>query len=437
MQSLGILNRGIALTMKGMNCFMLENKEQYSYNVNNPLAQTVTQVISTALEPIIAGVIDSLVNQPALDLDNTICYENGVQKGASEEMKDRIRRNLLVANERVWLTGHSEQDIVDKAINIVMQKQCAHDCNMSKPEEDVTVTFGEYADKWLNIYKKKSLKPNTEASYRRKLNAHLLPAFSEKPISSISTEDVQVFMNDRSHLSRKTLRDLKALLGQIMKDALDEELIAKDPTESRRLSIPSDKSTKREALPLDQFKEILENLNKLQDEDHLLMTLLMLTGMRRGEVLGLKWEDIDFDSDLIHVRRNVTHPDGNTPIIGTPKTKSGFRDIPLDPTLKHMLNSTNKAGFVFGGDHPISMRTYNNTWERIKKKIDLHDATAHVLRHSYLTYIAGTGIDLKTLQTIAGHSTISMTLNQYVHPQKENILDAGKQFHKVIFEEES
>lgn len=78
------------------------------------------------------------------------------------------------------------------------------------------------------------------------------------------------------------------------------------------------------------------------------------------------------------------------------------------------------------------MTIYNNTWTRIKKAIDLHGATAHVFRHSYLTYMAGETTDMKTLQTIAGHSAIGMTMNRYVHARKDKIMDVGKQMHQLL-----
>ena len=159
---------------------------------------------------------------------------------------------------------------------------------------------------------------------------------------------------------------------------------------------------------------------------------MMFTGMRRGEVLGLRWEDIDAGAGIIHVKRNVTHAGGNKPVIGTPKTTKGNRDIPLDAYVLDTLQPLKEEGFIIGGESPITMTMFNNTWRRIKKTVDLHGATPHVLRHSYLTYLAGTGTDTKTLQTIAGHSTIGMTMNHYVHAQPDKIKAAGKRMHDLL-----
>ena len=221
-------------------------------------------------------------------------------------------------------------------------------------------------------------------------------------------------------------------MGEIFKDAVEDGLMKKDPTVSTRIVIPPRKSYDREALPLEQFREIIGNLDRLEIQDKRLLALLMFTGMRRGEVLGLRWEDIDTGAGYIHVRQNVSHCNGNQPIVGTPKTKSGKRDIPLDAFVLEVLSPLQSTGFIFGGSSPYTMTMFNNTMKRIKKTIDLHGATAHVMRHSYLTYLAGTGTDGKTIQAIAGHSTITMTMNKYVHAQPEKIKEAGNRMHALL-----
>ena len=333
-----------------------------------------------------------------------------------------------------WIQGNGQNEVNDRIVKAYIDSGRIWEF-MQRPEVEPpkkSITFGAYVEKWMTIYKAGKLKPSTIETYKKHLRAHVLPAFGKREIACITTEDIQLFLNERKHLAWKTLSSMRHFMGEVFKDAVEDGLITKDPTASRRISIPSTKANEREALPLEQFKEIMTSLDRLNPADKRLLILMMFTGMRRGEVLGLRWEDIDAKAGLIHIQRNVTHAGGNRPIIGTPKTKSGKRNVPLDPYVLEALEPMQSAGFIIGGESPITMTTYNNTMKRIKKTVDLHGATAHVFRHSYLTYMAGTDTDNKTLQTIAGHSTISMTMNKYVHPQPEKIIDAGKKMHSLL-----
>ena len=208
----------------------------------------------------------------------------------------------------------------------------------------------------------------------------------------------------------------------------------RNPTDSKRLTMTNRKS-KREALKTDEVKDILSNLSKLDGMEQLTVAVLMLTGMRRGEALGLRWEDIDWEEKLIHVNRAVSFHN-NQPIVGAPKTEAGERDIPLEETLFGILeNQRKETGYVIGdGVKPLTERTFTRMWERIGKTINLHQATPHILRHTYITMAASSGMDVKTLQEIAGHADIQTTLGRYAHARHEKVIEAGKQIGGVFAE---
>jgi len=113
----------------------------------------------------------------------------------------------------------------------------------------------------------------------------LLSSYGDRPVADISTQDIQQFLNDRKERSRKTLLSLKKLLGEIFKDAVEDGLSDTDQTKSRRIVISSTKVKIREALPLDEFKEILSSISGLAGDDRRLMALMLFTGMRRGKYL--------------------------------------------------------------------------------------------------------------------------------------------------------
>lgn len=194
--------------------------------------------------------------------------------------------------------------------------------------------------------------------------------------------------------------------------------------------IPSERKKERQALPLSDYQDIIAHLESLTGKEKRFLALCLFTAMRRGEVLGLRWEDIY--SDLIHVKRNVTHPQKNRPSITTPKTKAGIRTIPLIEPLRQALLPFEESGFIIGGDEPITMTMYNTMWKHIQESVDTHGATPHTLRHSYLTYAVGATTDFKTIQGISGHSDVFTLMNRYAHPQENKKVELSEEMTKIL-----
>ena len=292
-------------------------------------------------------------------------------------------------------------------------------------------SFSEYVENWMTLYKVHTLKPTTLRGYRTMLTAHLLDTFGNMKLRDIKPADIQGFLNANKQLARSYLVAMLTFMSQIFKDAIEDELAVTDPTASRKIVVPSDKVIVRDALPLEDYKAILASLPLLCTDDRRMMALMMLTGMRRGEALGLRWEDIDLSAGLIHIQRNVTYAQ-NQPFIGTPKTAKGERDVPINNMLLTYLEPIQMEGFIIGDTEPISRMSYRRRMERIEATIDLHGATAHIFRHSYLTYVASLGTDLKTLQSIAGHADIQTTMNRYVHKQTDKIIETGNRLQTLF-----
>ena len=166
--------------------------------------------------------------------------------------------------------------------------------------------------------------------------------------------------------------------------------------------------------------------------DRRFLALCLFTAMRRGEVLGLRWEDIH--DGMIHVKRNVTHPQRNMPEITTPKTKAGIRSIPVIKPLEDALKPLQMAGYIIGRENPLTLSAFRAMWKRITTTIDMHGATPHTLRHSYLTYAVGATTDFKTIQGISGHADVFTLLNRYAHPQEHKILELSDEMSRILTE---
>ena len=136
---------------------------------------------------------------------------------------------------------------------------------------------------WLS--RKKKIKQTTLTSYRKNLNAYIIPALGNMELSKIKVKDIQSMLDKHSNLAHKTLIEMKSTLSQVLKYAVSDELINKNPCDSVDIVIPSDKVNERKALPLADFQDIMNHLIYLSKNDKMFLALCLFTAMRRGEVL--------------------------------------------------------------------------------------------------------------------------------------------------------
>ena len=267
--------------------------------------------------------------------------------------------------------------------------------------------FGSYAWEWFESYKVPKLRPGTAMNYRLTIRKHLVPYFGQMHMNAITTADVQRFYNQHAQHARSTVRTMGILLHGIFESAIEDGLCVIDPTRSKRLTMTQRKKV-REALPIEHAQDIIAGLPKLEPKDRLLVALLIFTGIRRGEALGLQWADIDFDRKLISIRRSVRFV-GNKGYIGPTKSTAGVRLIPLNAQLEEVLAQVDHGGkYLLGnGEFPITEMTYKRGWERICRTINMYGATAHVLRHPY--------VKLKTKLFIQANQQFCRQ-SQFAHP---------------------
>lgn len=373
------------------------------------------------------------------NFDKLTADTTGISKGELDDMSIERRRVIIGAHDNGEpIFKHLQANSVDAMNDKIVQSyiDSGRIWEFIDREEKLKVKtktlFKPYAESWMQTFKQPKLKPKTYQTYVGYLHTHLYPVFGERFVEEISTQDIQKFMNERADLARKSIKNYVGLLEQIFDAAVEDKLIEENPAKSKRLANPSEKETEREAIPETQFRDIMKNLFRMDDgAEKLMLALFIFTGMRRGEVLGLKWDDIDFGEKCIRIRRNVTHP-GNPPVIGTPKTKSGLRDVYFGENLEAILLAVKGKGFIFGGEQPLSRKGFLTLMKRIEKKINLYGATPHVLRHTYLTTAAGENIDPKTLQSMAGHADHQITMNTYVHKKNENVIKAGQMMDALL-----
>jgi len=277
--------------------------------------------------------------------------------------------------------------------------------------------------------KKLYVKKSTYSAYLLLIENHILPYFSGK--EEIIEKDVQNFVLEelRNGLSQKSIKDIIIVLKMIIKFGVKQKFMEHCEMDIKFPTIGE--KTDLEVLNKSDHKKFINYLQNNFTFKNLGIYICLSTGMRIGELCGLKWSDVDMENGIIRVRRTVQRIyiiDGDKRytelIIDTPKTKTSIRDIPMTTELykliKPLKKIVNENYFIVTNDtKPTEPRTYRNYYTRLIKKLDIPKLKFHGLRHSFATRCIESKCDYKTVSVILGHSNISTTLNLYVHPDIE------------------
>ena len=285
-------------------------------------------------------------------------------------------------------------------------------------------TFKEVADEWWG----KTcdlISPTTYNSYRKAYKT-ALTEFGSLPIAELTAQMIYKYLESLAALnySQSTVGNHRLIVNRICKTALLAGDIANNPC----ASVPLPKGLTRQKRSAAQKYE--EDIIRNNHDDFLFPFIALMTGMRRGEILALKWKDIDFEKDLIFVSRSIVFSGRVAYEKGT-KTEAGIREIPLLAPLKEVLLKLphkEPNGFILsddGGKSHLTERAFSCRMEKYKKTHGI-TCTAHMLRHSYATIAIECGVPPKTVQTLLGHKQLSTTLDIYTDCRRDLINDAAK-----------
>lgn len=276
--------------------------------------------------------------------------------------------------------------------------------------------FASYANEWFETYKQGTLRHTTEAMYRSILTKHLIPYFGPACVEEINTPMIQRFLKheDRACLSKKSQSEILKILRMILDSAVYDHIIELNHAKDRRLAISGARKRPRKALSEAEYADVLIHIPALTNaSDRRFMALIAYTGMRREEAFGLRWSDVDFANNKIHISTTITFK-GNHGVEGITKTESGTRDIPLPEPLKEILLEPHSPSEFVVRDNATS--TYaRRMWERICRQIDVHEATPHCFRHTWTTFAHAQGVDDKTLQSLGGWCDVATMRDVYTH----------------------
>ena len=300
----------------------------------------------------------------------------------------------------------------------------------------MTPTFSELASLW-KADKRQYIKPSSYAAYVHLLNRHLIPAFGTR--NSISSQDIQDFVNTQLKLglSAKFIKEMLMILKMILRygaqsgawKPIDSHIHF--PTTAERQKVVQTLSGAEQSRLVHYLMEDLSCRN-------VGLMICLHCGLRIGEVCGLQWKDLDLQTGEIHVRKTVYRiylSDGEEKqyllSVGAPKTPTSVRDIPITRSLMSVIRPLKKRAnpeyYVLSNDNrPLEPRYYRDYFRTVLSRLDISPVRFHALRHSFATRCIESKCDYKTVSVILGHSSISTTMDQYVHPgyaEKKRCLD--------------
>ena len=298
--------------------------------------------------------------------------------------------------------------------------------------EECRMTLGEWMDKWLDEYMIFTVRESTLDSYRCLAENQVKRFIGEKQLSSLTTAELQKFYNKIKKEGRVTPHPLKGyeladtmvrkvhmILHQALDVAVKERLIVRNPTVGT--TIPKKAYVEKQVLgdsQLDKFMEAIKQEPYWND----FFYVEIMTGLRRGEICGLKWSDINFAEGTLCIKRSVGRVKNGSITIGETKTTAGTRNIILPPSVLTLLEQKQADAineWVFPHymkpSDPLHPDTAYRKLKTILKNLELPLIRFHDLRHTFATQATQGGVDAKTLAGILGHTDASFTLDTYTH----------------------
>ena len=323
-----------------------------------------------------------------------------------------------------------------------------------KPER---MRFAEFCEIYLDV-KKSTLAPSTYPFYERIIREMLIPMFGTLQMKELRTYHVQQFIqyltSERTRtdgadgtISPSTVKRYTTVLRSVLTLAFKMEYIDEDIGVTRRLELPKVETAEVEVYTMDEVNDILTAAETEPIHIRVLVEMALFTGLRRGEIVGLKWEDIDFEKRCLSVKRSIYKLRDGKAKEKIPKTKSSIRTIAIPDRLcaslmeyrvhqeKHasfLGSAWQNLGYIFTEEdgYVMNPQTPTKQFSKFLKRHNIRHLKFHGLRHTSATMLLANGCDIKTVSMRLGHSDIETT-NIYVHALESIDRRAAETFDKI------
>lgn len=339
--------------------------------------------------------------------------------------------------------------------------------------EGKALKFSEFTEIWKRDYGSKELAPSTYKRYIRMLETRILPYFGHFYVNKIKPTDIMLFYDQLSRdtqlirkkgnngaktikpLSSKTILEHHRLLRAMLHRAVYWQMIVSNPAE--RVQPPKTMKPKRKYYDDEQSKLLLSNLMQLGENQikyKVAIILTIFTGFRLGELMGLEWDDINFNDGIVSVNRSSQYLADKGVFTKTPKTESSIRDVAIPEFVISLLEeyklwyeeqkslygdlwTNSNRLFVQADGKPMHPSTISKWFVRYVGQIGLPVINFHGLRHTNATLLIAQNIDVAVVAARLGHAQITTTYNFYVHPIISHNKKAGYALEDLLLPQKS
>ncbi len=288
-------------------------------------------------------------------------------------------------NKQKSIYGKNQKDLIKRFTQVKRTKK-------QKQEEPKHYKFKHWLDEWYKIYKQPKLKESSLYNISNSINKYILPYFEEMSLKDISPLQIQKLLN--SITKQRAMEMTANVLRESLRKAYELQLTQTNLFVG--VEVKKVKSIKRRAFSKEEIKSILNSI--AEKEYGQLIRFLLLTGMRRSEALKIKWEDIDFNNNFIHIKGE--------------KTESADRLFPINVQLKELILEIEKSTDCLFHYKPNSV---TQKFTKIVRELKYENVSLHSLRHTFATNCMEKGINTKLIQTWLGHSNYNVTADIYTH----------------------
>jgi len=320
------------------------------------------------------------------------------------------------------------------------------------------ITFADFCTQYLEI-KKNSLSPNTYNFYSKVIEEELMPMFARLKMKDLRTYHIQQFIqylaNDKKRLdghegkiAASTVKRYATVLRSIVGMAYKLEYIEEDIGRSRRLEFPKEDTKEVEVFTLEEVENILNALECEPWHIRAVIEVALFTGCRRGEIVGLKWADIDFENQRISVKRSIYKLSDGKAREKEPKSKTSIRTISIPERLcktltEYRLQQNRHIAYLGDGwknldyvfteedGYVMNPQTPTKQFDHFLKRHGIRHLKFHGLRHTSATMLLANGCDIKTVSARLGHADITTT-NIYVHALESTDRMAAQTFDNFL-----